>query len=601
MIKFQNSSMIFATYYRRICHTLLGTSSRFPLAILCSLAFCIIAIMYNRIDDSSLYLVTLFCGWCWFLAIRLFWESHCYRHRSLYYAALNFFLLLGYYIRSEVILSANSMVLGMGLFLLLFCAPFLNRSHNNLQFWLFNYRLWCRIAYAWLAALILFLGVAAVLSCLEYLFSLRLFKDQYTDLGLISFTFFFPFLVLIGVPVSFDSEPETDKAEPIYYLLEYLVVPLLFIYSLILYIYLVKIAITQSLPRGRIAYLVSSYGGVGILTYLAGIPVNVSRGRLLAIFRQYFFKILIFPAILLAVGLIYRLQQYGLTESRYLLVLCFIWFSSVIFLSFIVKSHLLAKAIYVPLPFLLLLASFGPWSISSLPVFDQSRRLHQILQQNHIMQDGKIIPGTHKINFEDQKRISEILDYITLHKKTDSLKSWVSNADDKDVLGNKEKLYIKPEKIAALMGVEYIDQSQRNNRNTFFSYHFEKQDYLKTTGYNYLISSVYLSTHAHKSTTMITQEIKVAELGQSITISFDQTANTLTINKGDQVLITASLNDLVAELRLQSKEKDIKKRLIVSQQNKEFPIQLFFHHLAGHIIRETHQIKIEELQFGILF
>lgn len=599
MIKSQGNSVLLQTYYQRIRHSLLQALGRFPFAILCSLAFCIISIRYNQIEDSALYLSTLFCGWCWFVTIQLFWEEQQYRQRYSYLVAISIFLVLGYHIRSEAILSANVMVLGMGLFLLIFCAPFLNTSRNNLQFWLFNYRLWGRIAYAWLAALILFLGVAAVLSCLEYLFSLRLFRDQYTDFGIISFTFFFPFLLLTGVDTSFDSEPEADIAKPVYYLLEYLVVPLIFIYSLILYAYMVKIAVTQTLPRGRVAYLVSSYGCVGIFTYLASIPIDVSKGRLLAIFRQHFFKILIFPTILLAVGIIYRLQQYGLTESRYLLMLCLIWFSSVILFSFIVGTKSFAKAIYIPLPFLLLLASYGPWSISNLPAIEQSRRLHQILQQNHLIQDGKIIAGSHKVSMEDQEHISGILDYLVGRKKTNILKDWFSDPKAQEVFNN-NKGHIKPEKIAGLMGIEYVERGQRNNRDIIFTYSLEKQNYLKTTGYDYCIPSVYLSTYSHKSTTIVTQEIKISEFEKSIIASFDKATNILTLNKGKQVLITVSLNELVAKLRSMPEKEDMKQELIISQQNKDISSQLVFHRISGHITEEAEQIEIEELQFGLL-
>ena len=590
--------MIFTPYYHRIRHALSETFRRFPFSILCSLAFCIISIMYNQIGNSTIYLATLFCGWCWFVAIKLFWESQCYRRRYSYLVAIPVFLILGYYIRSEIILNVNIMVLGIGLFLIIFCAPFFNKFRNNLQFWLFSYRLWCRIAYGLFAALILFLGVAAVLSCLEYLFSLRLFKNQYTDFWIISFTFFFPVLLLTGIDSSFDTEPEEEMAKPVYYLLEYLVVPLIFIYSLILYAYMVKIAITRALPQGKVAYLVSSYGCVGILTYLAGIPIEPTRGRYFKIFREHFFKILIFPTILLAVGIAYRFQQYGLTESRYVLALCLVWFVLVILFFFVVRPQLFAKAIYIPLPLLLLLASFGPWSVSDLPAIEQSRRLHKILADNHIIQDGLIISGSHKVNVKDRESISGILDYLVKCKKTDVLAYWFNDVQSQKILTSKE--HINPEKIASMIGIQYVNRNQRSDRDTSFSYDMRKEDYLNTTNYDYCIPFLYLSVFDDRQE-VITREIKISELGQSIIVSFDKTLNTLTIKKGKDLLITIILSDLLEKLQSASKEEIQKKGVGVFHGNGDVSAQLIFWNISGKTIQKTNKAKVEGLQFGLLF
>lgn len=592
--------MILIPCYHRIRQTLCRTLCRFPLAVLCSLAFCFVSIRYRQISDFYIYLTTLFCGWCWFVTIQLFGESQSYRLRYLYLVAVPVFLVLGYYIRSEGILSVNIQVLWIGLFLAIFCAPFFNKSRHDLEFWLFNYRLWGRIAYAFCAALILFLGVVAVLSCLEYLFSWELYKDQYIDTGIISFTLFFPVLVLAGIPSSFEAEIETETGgvRPIYYLLEYLVVPLILIYSLILYAYIVKIVMTRSLPQGKVAYLVSIYGCVGILAYLAGISTERTRGRFFKFFRAHFFKILIFPAILFAVGITYRLQQYGLTEPRYLLVLCLIWFLLVILFSFTLRPQVLGKAIYISLPLLLLSVSFGPWGVSNLPAIKQSERLRGILVENQIMRDGVITSGSHKISVKDQEQISGILDYLVRRKKTSLLKDWFSDTQHQKVLISQQPIDSKT--ITNFIGIPYVDKNWRNNKDTLFNYVIKKEDYLKTIGYDYCIPSIYMSV-VNNQLQVITRKITITERGQSILVSFNRTSNTLTVTKGHQTLIAVDLDDLLIKLRTVGDQEVQAKKLAVFQEKGKTPIQLIIQRIAGKTTQDSHQDTIEGIEFGLLF
>ncbi len=342
--------MSLAIYYQRLRYEFFQMAKRFPFAILCSLAFCFVSIKGQVIDpvslmilraftlnmgtnsvDSSInsvvFLQTFFCGMCWFVALQLFWEGQRYRQWFSYLVALPVYFFISYYIRTQTLsfLPVNGIwTLGAGLFLLIFCAPVLGNGRTDLQFWSFSYRLWVRISYSFVAALILFLGVTAILSCLDYLFSIRFYNDQYKDLATLAFTFFFPILTFAGIDKNFNEEPTEQSTKPIYYLLGYLIVPLIFIYSLILYAYIIKIIAMQSLPRGGVVYLVSSYGCVGILTYLVSIPQRIAKERLVCFFRHHFFKILVFPAILLTVGIIYRLSNMVLPNRG--IWSCYVWF-----------------------------------------------------------------------------------------------------------------------------------------------------------------------------------------------------------------------------------------------------------------------------------
>ena len=153
--------MSLAVYYQRIRYEFFQMAKRFPLAILCSLAFCFVSIKGETIDPVSLiilraftlnmgtnsvvssinvvvFLQTFFCGMCWFIALRLFWEGQRYRQWISYLVAIPVYFFISYYIRTQTLsfFPVNGIwTLGAGLFLLTFCAPVLRNGRTDLQFW----------------------------------------------------------------------------------------------------------------------------------------------------------------------------------------------------------------------------------------------------------------------------------------------------------------------------------------------------------------------------------------------------------------------------------------------------------------------------------
>lgn len=609
--------MLLAVYYQRIRYEFLQMTKRFPFAILCSLAFCFMSIKGQAIDPVSLtilraftlnmgtnstissldvivFLQIFFCGICWFVVLQLFWEGQRYRQWISYLVAIPVYLIISKYIQMQPqsFLPVNSIwTLGAGLFLLTFCAPVLRNGRTNLQFWSFSYRLWVRLSYSFVAALILFLGVTAILSCLDYLFSIKFYKDQYQDLATIAFTFFFPILTFVGIDKNFNEEPTEQSTKPIYYLLGYLIVPLIFIYSFILYAYIIKILITQSLPRGGVVYLVSSYGCVGILTHLVSIPQRIAKERLVCFFRHHFFKILIFPAILLGVGITYRLKQYGLTESRYMVVLCLIWFSFSILFSMIIRREFFAKVMYATLPCLLLLASVGPWSINNLPTFEQIHTLEKILEFNQVMKDGRLIPGKHTLNEEDKIRVSGILDYLCSHKKTHQLKPWFDKKAAKFLFESTKAPQALD--IARVMGVKYQKDGQISYTGSF---HYEgiSPDCLALKGYDYYIPNVWIDDKGKHS-------VKLPSSGKILAFSLDKATGILHINQNSKEIFKVSIAEMIIETDLNEKGGIIKKEMTIPFVNEDISGVLMIQRLSGELSPETKKFKhLYSMQFSLL-
>lgn len=608
--------MALEIYYQRLWDEIFQTFKRFPLAILCSLAFCYVCLNYsqiipswmlsvlqnltwmtsstdNRLHDVINYTYIFFCGACWFVAVQLFWEGRKYKQRYSYLLAIPIFLVISCYIQTQHLPNYNSGALALGLFLLGFCAPYLKNSRIDLQFWVFSYHLWLRIGYAFVASCILFLGITAILSCLDYLFSLKFYKDQYKDLQILTFTFLFPIIILSGISRNFDEQPSDQDIKPFYYLLEYLVIPFLFIYSIILYAYMIKIVIQQSLPRGGVVYLVASYGEVGLVAYLISIPKKFAESRLIHLFRHHFFKILLFPTLLLGVAISYRLYQYGLTESRYMVVLSGVLLSVSILLSFLIQPQYFAKIIFTLLPCLLLLASVGPWSINSLPALQQVWSLEKILRQNNMLKEGQLHLVTNKydLNEEDKVRLSEILDYLCQNEnRLKYLKPLFNETVAKKLFENNR--FLKGKDVAEAIGFEYV-KGKRNKRFEDFSFGGEMHPYLPVKEYDYIIPSIYLHNQDVK-------EIVLPGPFQNLTFSLNSALHLLSIKNNGQEIFSLNKDDILPLLKIKADKLAIREKLTLPFKGHATNGLLIIQNISGSYNNETNDVKIFSLQFSLL-
>ena len=100
-------------------------------------------------------------------------------------------------------------------------------------------------------------------------------------------------------------------------LVDYLLSPALLVYTVILYLYIIRILVQWQLPDGGVAYLVGSYIGVALACRLLQ---ELLVTRHFDWFYKYFPFIALAPLALLWTGIFRRIGEYGLSESRCFLV-----------------------------------------------------------------------------------------------------------------------------------------------------------------------------------------------------------------------------------------------------------------------------------------
>lgn len=262
--------------------------------------------------------------------------------------------------------------------LLVAFAPFIRKGNLN-GFWQFNKTLFLRFLTSGLYASVLYGGLAIALVSINGLFNVQINTATYIRLLSVVFSGFMTVFFLSGVPKDFEAlDKEEFYPKGLKIFTQYVLIPLMTIYLLILLVYEVKIIINWQLPKGLVSSLILGYAIFGILSLLLIYPIREKAGNgWIKLFSKFFYVMMVPLVILLLLAIWKRVGNYGITESRYVLIVLSLW------LLFITGYFLLVKAqniklIPISLCILSVLAIYGPQSASSVSKFAQIDRLKKL-------------------------------------------------------------------------------------------------------------------------------------------------------------------------------------------------------------------------------
>lgn len=124
-------------------------------------------------------------------------------------------------------------------------------------------------------------------------------------------------------------EKESQYPVILKFFTQFVLIPLLIIYLVILYFYSGKILLAWELPRGWVTYLVMAFSIVGILALLLVYPLKEIKAKSwVVIFSKVFYYSLLPLLILLFTAIFTRVLQYGFTEARYYVLVLAIWLAT---------------------------------------------------------------------------------------------------------------------------------------------------------------------------------------------------------------------------------------------------------------------------------
>lgn len=406
---------------------------RFPLPAVLSVALSVIVVaqMHNLkiMSDDTALRASLFCimGFVAALATALYGEGHGTPRVRIFAVSVFVLSLLFAAVFVPQHLGAGQVFLAAAAGLFLLVSPFARRAASGDAVWGFVYNSALAVIFGGVSTLILAGGLSAILASIGYLFEIKISHKIYGDIWALGWCLFFPLYVLAGVPRQLEAEGGCDIPAPVSFIANYLLVPMMLAYTGILYAYGLKIALQWELPRGNLAYMVTGFGAVGVLTHLAIYPLRTRSTMLLRFFDRAFYALLPVPLLLLAVGIWTRINDYGLTEQRYAILLCLGWLAALAAFKITRTDKFHIKHVPLALAALCLAASFGPWSAADVSLKSQYVRLEQHLQSAGVLgADGKVQKARENVPFEERRAISSILEYLRGRSALARLEPWVT-------------------------------------------------------------------------------------------------------------------------------------------------------------------------------
>jgi hypothetical protein len=346
-------------------------------------------------------------------------------------------------------------ILGVALYLLLSFAPFAVSGEQN-GFWRYNKGLFLRMLTALLYSVVLYAGLSIALAALDNLFGVYVPGKRYFELWILVIGVFSTWFFLAGVPENLARLNEIiEYPRSLKVLAQYILLPIVLIYLIILYAYLGKILIAWDWPQGWVSKLVLGFSGTGMFLLLLLHPVLGREENIwFKNFSRWFYIVLIPLIVVLFLAVWRRVGEYGITEGRYLALALGVWLGFIV-IYFITSSTKSIKVIPASLCVLAFGVSFGPWGAFSVARESQIMRLEKLSTEAGILVDSKIRSVHAEVSFDQAKQISALLAYLHETHGYDRIQRWFSESLREDT-SSSGLPYKSPETVAKLMGVQYV-------------------------------------------------------------------------------------------------------------------------------------------------
>lgn len=401
--------------FQKIIDGTRNTILRFPLETLTAILATIIAIYLSEQHNDPLeqtYIKTLLCCSLWlvlFLSISLYFYQNSKNNVYRFGASL----LLGGIVALFVFDFSDPIkpheifkfiALNLALHLLVSFAAFIHKKYDPEAFWEFNKQLFLRVLIGGLYSLVIYGGLSFALLATTQLFKIELYNTIYLHLFFIIAGIFNTVFFLSGVPETNDTKVPLRLNYPIGLkkFTQYVLIPLISIYLVILLSYELKIIATFSLPIGWVSNLILVFAVFGILSLLLIYPIAKDVENLwIRTFHKWFYYLLVPLLGLLFWAILYRVNLYGITHERYFVLALALWLT-LLTAYFIFKKNPEIKFIPITMCVIALLTIIGPQSADSVSKRSQLSRFEYLLNL-----------GTKKqLTIQQEQDLSSIVSFI---------------------------------------------------------------------------------------------------------------------------------------------------------------------------------------------
>ena len=339
-----------------------------------------------------------------------------------------------------------------------------------------------------LFSVVLFLGLTVVFLTVDGLSLIKLEGKIYVETWLFV-VFVFAMIFFASKLKKVDENLEEYEIHKVFkFLIYFIIIPLITIYTGILYIYFGKMLITRSWPQGLVSHLILWYTIFSLFIMIMVTPMT-KKDPVAKVFKKYFPFASIPLLALSIVSISKRISQYGVTELRYFIVLLGIWLIFCM-VSSIFKARL--SVILISLIAVVYISVFSPINNRRITIMSQNKRLERILIKYGLLKDGKFVKNS-GLNENQKYEITDVLNYI------------LGIRDRKDGVGNlypfgKEdgKPYKKIEEFEKEIGIDDSWYKYKYSASEYFTVFVINENMLnnqnnnieEVKGYEYIISGL---------------------------------------------------------------------------------------------------------------
>lgn len=602
------------------------TILRFPLPIFSAFVGTYYALLINESNVAYMdelgfirMLMTAALGLSLTLAIALFLERQ--ESNRLTRMASNLlglgFLVFYYYQLGENVDESEVLqffVLNIAFHLLVSFSAFTIKNETN-GFWQFNERLFSRFLTASLYTAVLWLGLSGALAAVDNLFDVQIHSRNYIRMWIILVGLFNTIFFLAGIPKDFVALNESNEyPRGLKVFTQFVLLPLVVVYLVILYAYFGKIIISWSMPKGWVSWLVNGFSVAGILALLLIYPIrNKEENKWVSTFTRWFFIALLPLIILLFISIGLRVNQYGITENRYYILAVAIWLL-IIAIYFILKGFNHIKIVPITLSLFMLVSVIGPLSANKTSIRSQISRFDKILNDEKLLLNGKIVPLNEEDTFsiEAATNIRSILNYLDDRKALLQLQPYFSFELDtflmdeetdyrrlekgESIKVNYEKLRWSngDSKILKYMGLkdfdDYAEEAYRIEDYEYYSIRTDENEGVNLMGYSTMLPvNLYSGSY-------FTDTSDLKHNSRAIQLMFNENKDSLLIFENKIKAAALPLIQLLINKPNEEKEKLENLRLEFSSSNLQYSLQII--ELEGN--KESNKKQVNRLQ-GYLF
>jgi len=232
----------------------------------------------------------------------------------------------------------------------IFIAPFWKQKDEN-AFWIFLFRNLKSLIVGALVAALLCGSVAALVFAFGQLFDYEFEEKIFLYIFYFCASIVLPILYFTGIPSIEECHSETPALSKFATsTIRFLFFPVLSLAILLFYAYIVKFVVLWDMPQGMVSYFVSGFMAYMLALVTIMYPTRLGNGQS---FEKKLLKI--FPTtciplvVMMSVGLIRRISEYGISEMRIYVVAINIFFYAVIAILLINKIK--CKSRYIAVTF----------------------------------------------------------------------------------------------------------------------------------------------------------------------------------------------------------------------------------------------------------